>query len=445
MGALFLLGLSACSPTTTAPVETPRNIVFLIGDGMGFAHIKAYRMYADDPATELVDPLAVDAILVGAVATDSISLNCENQDSPCIRDPYGFTGSASSATAYATGRDTVTEHLSVDLSGVAMPTILEGARMHGKSTGLVATSQITHASPAAFVSHVENRSQYNDIADQFFDNQWQGKPMADVLLGGGLQYMQREDRDLVSEFQQAGYKVALNRSELMAMQGEQLLGLFAPSGMPRAWDRDDETPSLAEMTQTALQSLNQNPQGFFLMVEGSQVDWAAHGNSVAGVVSEMEDFMAAVRTVLNFARENHDTLVVIVADHETGGMSVGRDGFYHWNPQPIRGMKATPAGMTARYLAGKESLSVIVADSIAFELSEAEVEALDTTPLEDEAAWDAITGLFNERTMTGWSSSGHTGVDVPLYAYGPGSDRFHGVMQNETVGQVLRAVFLPEK
>ena len=442
--ALLVLLLAACAPPAPIPVDTPKNVIFLLGDGMGFAHVKAYRMYADDPDTGIVDPLPFDALLVGAVSTDSIRMNCDYTKTNCTRDPHGFTDSASSATAYATGQDTVVGRLSVNPSGQIIPTVLEAARQHGKSTGLVATSQLTHATPAAFGSHVEDRDQHADIADQYFDNHWKGQPMIDVMLGGGLEYMQREDRDLVSEFQQAGYEVALNRSELLDMQGEHLLGLFAPEGMPQAWDRDKDTPSLAELTRTALNSLNQNPQGFFLMVEGSQVDWAAHDHSVTGVISEMEDFVAAVRVVLDFARQDGETLVIITADHETGGMSLGRDGIYHWNPRPLHGVTATPAAMTARYLAGEESLSTIVAGYVPFELRKAEIESLDKTTRDEMLAYTAITDVFNKRTLTGWSSTGHTGVDVPLYVFGPGSEHFHGVMQNEDVGQALWDVFQPE-
>jgi len=441
LAALFLTN---CSSAQTAPPGTPRNVVFLLGDGMGFAQVKAYRMYADDPATDIIEPLLIDGLLTGAVSTDSIRMDCEKADGPCTRDPYGITDSASSATAYATGRDTLIGRLSMSPSGQIMTTILEAASAHGKSTGLVATSQITHASPAAFGAHVESRGQYTDIANQYFDNQTDGKPIIDVMLGGGLADMQREDRDLVSEFRSAGYEVALNSTEMQAMKGDRLLGLFAPSGMPRAWDRGETAPALADMTRVALDALNRNQQGFFLMIEGSQIDWAAHGESVAGVVSEMEDFIAAVRVALDFARNNGDTLVVIAADHETGGMSLGREGIYSWNPRPLRAMKATPIAMTEHYLAGEEDLAEIVAANVAFELSAEEIEALNATPREEQAVYDAIAAVFNERTHTGWSSGGHTGVDVPLYAYGPGSERFRGVMQNEAVGRTMWDVFLPE-
>ena len=126
-------------------------------------------------------------------------------------------------------------------------------------------------------------------------------------------------------------------------------------------------------------------------------------------------------------------------------MAVGRDGISRWDVKPLRGMKATPSAMTARYLAGEESLSRVVTDNIAFKLNSTEVAELDATERVEDAAFTAIADLFNQLTNTGWSSSGHTGVDVPLYVLGPGKERFHGVMQNENLGRVMREVFLPEK
>ena len=117
------------------PPAQPRNAIFLLGDGMGFAQVKAYRMYADDPATELVEPLPMEAWQVGSVSTDSIRLDCSADDGRCVRDPHGFTDSASSATAYATGHDTVVGRLSTAQDGAPLPTVLEGARRAGKATG----------------------------------------------------------------------------------------------------------------------------------------------------------------------------------------------------------------------------------------------------------------------------------------------------------------------
>ena len=443
---VLLAGLGTACPLDTAaaePATTPRNVIFLLGDGMGFAQVKAYRMYADDPATELVEPLPMEAYLVGAVSTDSIRLECNSDGTDCVRDPHGFTDSASSATAYATGHDTVVGRISKTTEGEPLATILEGAKAAGKSTGMVATSQITHASPAAFGSHVDSRANQASIADQYLDTKWQDAPMVDVLLGGGAVYMRRGDRDLVPEFRAAGYDIALNRAQLLAADSDRLLGLFSQEGMPRAWNRGPDVPSLAEMTGAALKVLARNPEGFFLMVEGSQIDWGAHRNSVVDVISEMEDFNAAVRLALDFATQQGDTLVIVTADHETGGMALGVEGKSRWDPRPMRGVKRTPEWMADRFMQGEETLSAFIAPQLPFELTAAEVSALDRAERERDRIRDAIAELFNKRTFTGWSTGGHTGVDVPLYVYGPGRERFGGVMQNEDVGRVLRALFLP--
>jgi len=440
----------------TAPAKTdkPKNVILMIGDGMGFAQVKAYRYYADNPSTPLIEPLPFDAYLVGAVATDSIFVNCgEGGAPPCVRDPYGITDSASAATTYATGQDTLIGRLSLSPTGEIQESIIEMARRHGKSAGLVATSQITHATPAAFAVHVKDRGQYSDIADQLFDNQWDDAPLCAVLLGGGTADLQRKDRDLVAEFTQAGYTYVSNRDELLRADSPHLLGLFAPWGLARAWDRGANVPSLADMTRAAIKALEKNPQGFFVMIEGSQIDWAAHADDVAGIVSEMEDFSTATEVALEFAAERGDTLVVITADHETGGMSLGRDDIYHWDPRPLRGMKKTPAAMTEEYLAGSESLSQVVARSVPFTLTADEQTRLDNYPREvpsDPAygmdgigAYMGINEMMSKRTVTGWTTLGHTGVDVPLYAVGPGSENFRGLLQNEELGQRLQAALLP--
>lgn len=397
--ATFFLSLVIFSVSAIA--EAPRNLILLIGDGMGPAQVKAYRMYADDPSTEVIDPLAIDPLMVGSVATDSIQLECgDGQTTDCARVPFATTDSASSATAYATGRDTLVGRISMDLAGADMQTLLEKAKMRGKGTGMVVTSEVTHATPAAFAAHVAHRDQKVDIADQYFDRKWSGEPMIDVLLGGGVDGLQRPDRDLVAEFSQAGYQIAFDRQQLFAMDGNRLLGLFAPEGLPRAWDRPGSTPSLAEMTNIALTTLNRNPAGFFLLIEGSQIDWAAHRNSVPGVISEMEEFMAAIRLVLDFARGQKDTLVIVTADHETGGMTLGRDDIYRWNPKPLHGVTRTPKNMAADFLESDRSLSSIVSASVNFELTEVERWSLDAA-VAHRHSWFTLCAMPSAPTWIG--------------------------------------------
>ena len=437
---LALLALFAVPAPVNAGNDTPRNVIFMVGDGMGFNQVKAYRMYADDPATEVVEHLPMEPYLAGAISTDSIRLDCSSGE--CLRLPHGFTDSASSATAYATGSDTIVGHLSVSGEGKPLKTILERAHERGQSTGLVATSEITHATPAAYASHISDRDQHSLIANQLLDPELHDDPVVDVLLGGGRKHLARGDRDLLAEFGDAGWEVLQNRSELMASRGHRLLGVFADQGLPRAWDRDENTPSLADMTMVALRTLNRNDKGFFLMVEGSQIDWASHKNSVPGVISEMEDFVGAIEVVLEFAQQHGDTLVVITADHDTGGMGLGRDNIYQWDPAPLRSIRHTPKYMARKFRSGNESLAAIVARNVPFELTPVEVAELNATHDDDRSVRRTLAKLFNSRTFTAWSSDGHTGADVPLYVFGPASDRFGGLMENEDLGRVLQEVFL---
>jgi alkaline phosphatase len=456
-----LLTILFCAVSCTTPPasgqspQKPKNIILLIGDGMGFAQVKAYRYFADNPATDGIDPLPFDRYLVGAVATESLTLNCpEDQPDNCVRDPYGVTDSAASASAYATGQDTLVERLGSSVDGERQENIFERARRQDIAVGVVSTSQVTHATPAAFYAHVSGRDEVQSIADQLFDNQWQDMPLPQVILGGGRNYLQREDRDLVAEFVAKGYSVVSDRAELSHNTSRLLLGLFAPISLPRAWDRPATTPSLAEMTTAAIQALAPNPQGFLLMVEGSQIDWAAHSNDIVGVISEMQDFNAAIEVALEYAANHKDTLVVITADHETGGLSMGRDDEYFWNPRPIHGLKLTPAGITEEFLAGEEALSVVAARHVSFELTGEERAELDTAKQEvppypnygvdGTHAYTMLSLLFDKRTRSAWTTLGHTGVDVPLYATGPGSEQLHGVIQNEVLGQKLQLLLLED-
>ncbi len=415
----------------------------MIGDGMGTAAVNAYRVWAENPAVKGIEPLRLDRHLVGAVATESWGATCETI-MDCIVQPYAVTDSSASATAYATGRDTLNGMVAQGPDGERFETVLERAARLGKGTGVVSTSQVTHASPASFVAHVPSRRQYAEIADQFYENRVNGQPVAQVILGGGTRDFRREDRDLVQAFvDEAGYTLVEDLDGLLDADDERLLGLFAPVGLPRHWDRPDSVPTLADMTRKAIEVLSRNERGFFLMVEGSQIDWAAHGNDIAGVVSEMEGFADAVDVALDFAAVGGDTLVVITADHETGGLSLGRSGAYEWNPEPLRGLMATPAYMVEAFVAGSDSLDTVLAAQAPFDLSEAERANLAMVEREPRAAYEALNEVLDHRTHSGWTTMGHTGVDVPLYASGPGSASFRGLHQNEKVGQLLMQAVSP--
>lgn len=258
----------------------------------------------------------------------------EDPDSPLLRFPVGglvdtrnaedrITDSAASATAYATGVRTRNRYLGVDAEGGRLETILERAAQRGLATGLVATSTVTHATPAAFAAHVTDRNAHAEIAAQMAD-----APIR-VLLGGGRKWfdpaLRGDGVDGLARLRDGRFWADAAgdlraSAAAAAAAGEGLAGLFAEDALPRAGSR---SPTLGEMTEAALAVLDADPDGFFLMVEASQVDWRSHDNDEWEVLAaEMRDATEALAVLLAYVERHPETLLVVTADHETGGAAV---------------------------------------------------------------------------------------------------------------------------
>lgn len=442
LAALSALAFTTFTGTPTYSVsaeekEVPevKNVIFMIGDGMGPSFTTAHRYMKDDDETEVMEPMVLDPYLVGMQTTYSSDAYYESDEEDDAKE--NIPDSAATATAMSSGVKTYNGAIAVDVKHEETETVLEAAKEKGKATGLVATSQINHATPAAYGTHDESRSNYDEIADDYYDDLINGQHKVDVLLGGGTDFFIRDDRNLTEEFQEDGYSYVTTRDELLNDSNEQVLGLFAPVGLDKMIDRPEEQPSLADMTTAALERLKQDEDGFFLMVEGSQIDWAAHDNDVVASMSEMEDFTAAFEEVIEFAEQDGETLVVTTADHSTGGFSIGRGSDYLWNTEYIDAAEKTPDYMAAQIEEGADIVQTLE-ENIGFDLTEEEiqsvVDAFENTPEEDGERQtevdNAIEHIFNVRSGTGWTTDGHTGEDVQVYAYGPGSDMFAGLIDN---------------
>ena len=431
VSALAFTSVAGTAPNAEAngneqPNGKVKNVIFLIGDGMGVSYTTAYRSLKDDPSTKLVEETAFDPYLVGQQMTHP-------------DDPHQtITDSASSATAMAAGIKTYNNAIAVDNDESEVKTVLEAAKEKGKATGLVATSEITHATPASFGAHDISRKNMNAIADDYYDELINGEHKIDVLLGGGTNLFERSDRDLTEEFQNDGYSYVTNKQELLDNEDKQVLGLFAPAGMPKMIDREDKAPSLEEMTTSAIERLNQDKDGFFLMVEGSQVDWAGHDNDIVGAMSEMEDFEKAYEAAIEFAKKDKHTLVIATADHSTGGFSIGADGIYNWFGAPIAAAERTPDFMANEIAEGAE-VEEILSQYIDLELTEGEINSVKEAAATGNYGNidNAIEEIFNKRSYTGWTTGGHTGEDVPVYAYGPSSERFAGNLDNTDHAKII--------
>lgn len=403
-----------------------KNVIFLIGDGMGVSYTSAYRYLKDDPGTKFVERTELDKYLVG-------------QQMTYPEDPeQNVTDSASAATAMSAGIKTYNNAIAVDNDGSEVKTVLEAAKEQGKATGLVATSEITHATPASFGSHDESRQNMHAIADDYYDDLINGKHKVDVLLGGGTDLLVRKDRNIAEEFKKDGYSYVTDRKELLADKNEQVLGLFAERGLPKMIDRTEDTPSLKDMTASAIERLNKDKDGFFLMVEGSQIDWAGHDNDIVAAMSDMEDFEQAFKAAVEFAKKDKHTLVVATADHSTGGYSIGSDGNYNWFSEPIKAAKRTPDFM-AQEIANGAGVEETLKEYIDLDLKEEEIQSVKKAAETKKAADidNAIEEIFNQRSHTGWTTGGHTGEDVPVYAFGPASDRFAGQIENTDQAKLI--------
>jgi len=401
-----------------------KNVILLIGDGMGFSYTTGLRYFNHASQKGFMTPTIFDQYFVGSQST--YSLDRESN----------ITDSAAAGTAIATGYKTYNGALGLNMDKQAVPTVLEYAKFRGKSTGLVGTSQINHATLAAFAAHMESREHYDQIADDYFDERIDGKHKIDVMLGGGTSYFVRNDRNIVEEFVKNCFGYVSNLQELITNKKEQLLGLFAPIELPKQIDRDSTIPSLSQMTKAALQRLKQNPKGFFLLVEGSQIDWAGHDNDIVGAMSEVKDFEAAFKEAIQFASDREDTIVIATADHSTGGMSIDRNDNYKWNPSVIKSIPSTPFVIASRLHETKDMTTLKY--HMPFPLHEEDLKTIQSTlEIKIEDTRQALINIINHYSSTGWTTKGHTGEDVPVYAYGLNRHLFSGRMENSDIAKIL--------
>ena len=279
--------------------KLPKNVIFCIGDGMGFEKVKAAGVYAHGEA----GTLSFEAFpYQGEVTTHSADSS--------------MTDSAAAATALATGFKVNNGVLSTALpgDGRALYTLLEYFRDQGKSTGLVSTTFITHATPAAFGAHNPERSNLAEIADDYLNY-----TRPNVLFGGGGNGVSADAAEA------ANYTVVTDRQGLLTLETEKLSwvsGQFGDTNLPYEYDGLGNLPHLSEMTATALDILARNPAGLFLMIEGGRIDHAGHSNDIERNVCETIEFSKTLRVVMDWSEERNDSLVIVTADHETGGLQV---------------------------------------------------------------------------------------------------------------------------
>lgn len=448
---ISIISIGSCSHQKLTPNETPsralpKNVIMVIGDGMGSAYTSAYRYFNDDPNTKEVEETVFDRHLLGLSSTY-----------PAPESGY-VTDSAAGATALSSGVKSYNGAIGVDVNKEAVQTVLEFAKIQGKKTGVVVTSQINHATPASYLSHIESRQNYNEIADSYYDEKINGHFKMDIILGGGWTYFLRDDRNLVNEFKQAGFQYVDKYQQLDVIKPNQpVIGLFADVGLPWALD-DTNTHRLSTMTKAATKHL-ENKQGFFLLIESSQIDWGGHNNDIAAAMGEMDDLAKTLEYLETYVSRNPDTLVVVTADHSTGGLTVAANGIYQWNPEYLRVIKHSPNAIANR-LTNENITTKSTKKLFGFDLTEQELASLiavkqnsqhyllkkdgignpyqaKNTSKINKALYKKIKYLIDQKTNTGWTSSGHTAVDVPIFSFGAQSHEFMGLNDNTVIAKKI--------
>ena len=422
-----------------------KNVIMLIADGMSTEAITLARHTKGDS-------LAMDEISVGSVITS------------WANGP--ITDSAPGGTVYAAGEKTNNKYIGTSVNDTPMASILEGAESVGKATGIVATSEITHATPGDFTAHTNNRKYYNQILQQQINQDME------VVLGGGFNKASGFSSEVssdefesyyeeqVNNIKEEGFDFITTKDQLTSYDGDKLWGSFADADLKYDFDRqsdnDNVQPSLAEMTNKAIEVLNKDEDGFFLMVEGSKVDWAAHANNTVGIVSDILAFDEAVKAAIEFAKTDGNTVVVVTTDHGNSGITIG-SSYYNENIESYD--KATYANTTDllkkatiteerfnEIVSGKsnDEIKALAKKYYGIDLNDEELAIVKGE--QGEGRQVGIREVIARRVGIGYTTGGHTGEQIYLGVYAPSDvELLEGVVDNTEVNKYMQRVLFGEE
>lgn len=443
----FIMGLLLFAQP--APVK---NVILLITDGTSTSLLSCarwYQTYLDSTKTTL----AIDPYIRGLVRTNSS--DAPIGDSAPTTSCY-MTGMPSQ-TGFVSTYPVKTDHdlVPVDATRAYQPltTLMEAAhRRQGKSAGIVCTCEFTHATPADCAAHTYSRGKYSMIAPQMVYND------LDVVIAGGTSYLKEREREYLKS---KGYNLFMD--DLQGMRNchkGPFWALYRPSSIEYYLESDHkDVPSLAESTQKALEILSQNPNGFFLMVEGSKVDWAAHDNDAKSALIEFLEFDKACQVAFDFAKKDGQTLVVVVPDHGTGALTIGNTKSNHGYDrltlqqimQPIDNYKLSLWSMGEKLKATETSewpdlfktyFDIDIQPSEIQYLSSASDYSKSSMPKEDRQNNLSMVKMLSQviygsRTYFGFTTFGHTIENVFFAMYHPQNDELQGCPTNIELHQYM--------
>lgn len=452
----------------TTSKDQPKYVFMFIGDGLGASQRQISEYFLQNTTGDDSKKLLMNTF-------ETSGINTTHSADTLITD------SAAAGTALSAGVKTNNGVIAMDENGNDVKTLVEYAEEAGLATGLVSSTRLTHATPASFAAHNMNRNNENEIAADFLNSG------VDFFAGGGLRHFipsnysqdttdytgatikskRKDNRNLVEEFSSLGYEIFIGNAGADAFKTAkfteegQVFAAFTYTHMPYEIDRMNDftkLPSLSEMTDKAIDLLEEDEDGFFLMVEGGRIDHAAHANDAAAAIHDVLAFDNAIQEAYEFYNEYPDeTLILVVGDHETGGLGLGMDTQgYFVDLEPLANSKASIADKVlygeAAYNGDREAFLSYAEEALGLTaLTDAEKEKIEAGMDKSDAgetygyygydpAGMALTHVISERANIFWTTTIHTGTAIPMSATGHKAEAFGGYKDNTEISQTMAKI-----
>lgn len=441
LGASFILPSQACTPTQNlvngqGKGKKAKNIIFMVSDGMSSGTLNMgdlFRRRKEGKGSHWLDLYRNQRVSRGLMDMASASSM--------------ITDSAAASSSWGGGVRVKNGRLNTGVNGEEYMPIWQKFKKAGKKVGCVTTVPITHATPAGFCVTSKSRSEQADIAEKYLGLRF------DVMMGGGSKYfVERKDgRNMYNEFREAGYSVINEKSEMMRLNNTKpILGVFDKDGLPYELDRINDpmllskVPSLAEMSQKAIDLMKDHPNGFCLQIEAGKVDWAAHANDASGLIYDQIAFDDAIKVAIDFAEKDGNTLVVITSDHGNAnpGLYYGEKAdknfehifsFKHTNDWILMGFdKDSPANTLAERIETNQGY-ILKDDQLAFIINKYKEQTADGVYNSYKLPFKEYAQYQKEHTSIAFGGMEHSADFTELAMFGPGSERMKPLMMNTDI------------
>ena len=430
----------------------PKYVFYFIGDGMGPSHLLGTELFLGEKDGKIgrTQPLCFTQFPHTAFVTTFSASN-------------GVTDSAASGTALATGHKTTNGYIGAAPDGTPVYSVAHAAKQSGYAVGVATTVCINHATPGAFYAHNNSRNNYHDIAREMLVANY------DFYAGGDAKCSDEQRKTLYADAEKQGYTIARGYDDYLAKADDaQKMMLYQKDvneGIPYTIDRTEEDLTLAQITEAAIDFLHgKSKKGFFLMVEGGKIDYASHSDDAATMFNEVLDFNAAIAQAVEFYKKHkNETLIIVTADHETGGLVLGYSGAYALNLKALDEQKVSEDKLKSilrtkamlRMPLQWDDMKAVISENTGLwktltpntgeeQTMKRLFEEGESNPQKRVEKFEAIATVaknaVNRIALVSWASPNHSGTFVPLFAIGKKADEFHGVIDNTDIPKIIKKV-----